>query len=243
MPESKTKMKNVAILLAGGNGNRMQKTTKDKILEKVNGKSSVQRVVESFQSARVVDGYIVVYRDKEQKEAIKNIFKNCDISLEKVLFTKGGSERYLSVFNGLTAAPKNTKYVWIHDCARSLIRPESLKLLKEPLYKEGAAVLCHQVKDSIKRVFTEENKTRLTDVKRENLLAMETPQAFAYENIMEAYKLAIESGIKATDDVGFYDQKGKNIQPVINPFPNPKLTTPEDILYFEFLLTRTTSES
>jgi len=237
--ESKTKMRSVAILLAGGSGSRMKNATKDKILEQICGKTSIQRVLESFESAKVVESYIFVCKDSKQRECIEHIVQKCLNSKNKVTYTTGGSERYLSVYNGLRAISEKTEWVWIHDCARSLIHKDSLVALKDPLEKQGASVLCHPVKDSIKRI----NGSLLEDVKRENLLAMETPQAFSYSDILQAYSKAIEKGLTATDDVGIYEQTGKNIHPVINPYPNPKLTTPEDIHYFEFLLNRNTPES
>lgn len=237
--ESKTKMRSVAILLAGGSGNRMKNATKDKILEEICGKSSIQRVLESFKSAKVVSSYIFVYKDLEQRECIEQIVQKCSIPTENIAYAVGGSERYLSVHNGLQAIPETTEWVWIHDCARSLIHKDSLIALKAPLEKHGASVLCHPVKDSIKRI----KGSLLEDVKRDDLLAMETPQAFAYKDIFEAYNTAIKKGLEATDDIGIYEQTGKSVHPVINPYPNPKLTTPEDIHYFEFLLNRNTPES
>jgi len=233
MKVGKTKIKNAVILLAGGSGRRMGNAVGDKVLARIAGKSLFERVLESFKQAEISDHYIVVYRDRTQRDALQRIAEQWQPGTE-VTFVEGGKERLNSVYHALTSLPQEAfERVWIHDCARGLIHPESLKLLADALRNSDAAVLAHRVKDSIKQ---EQNDGLLKDVPRERLWAMETPQCFAPESITQAYKAAIDEGMAATDDVGIYERTGKPVVLVENQHNNQKLTTETDLAYFEFLL-------
>ncbi|MBN2069757.1 MAG: 2-C-methyl-D-erythritol 4-phosphate cytidylyltransferase [Opitutales bacterium] len=233
MKVGKTKIENAVILLAGGSGRRMGHAVEDKVLARIAGKSLFERVLESFKQAEISNHYSVVYRDAEQRDALKRIAEHSQPGMQ-VSFVEGGKERLNSVYNALISLPQETfERVWIHDCARGLIHSESLKLLVDALRNSDAAVLAHRVKDSIKQ---QQSDGLLKDVPRERLWAMETPQCFAQESITQAYKAAINEGMAATDDVGIYERTGKPVALVENPYNNPKLTTEADLAYFEFSL-------
>jgi len=46
-------------------------------------------------------------------------------------------------------------------------------------------------------------------------------------------------GIRITDDAAAVELLGRPVAIVENPRPNPKLTTPADLAYLEFLVTNT----
>ena len=67
---------------------------------------------------------------------------------------------------------------------------------------------------------------------------METPQAFRYSLIYDAYAKIISSSQKITDDLAATESQSIPATFIENPIPNPKLTNPEDIAYLEFLRQR-----
>jgi len=67
---------------------------------------------------------------------------------------------------------------------------------------------------------------------------METPQVFAFDLIARAYARVHTRGRHITDDAAAVEQLGHPVALLENPHPNPKLTTPADLAYFEFLLTQ-----
>ncbi len=67
---------------------------------------------------------------------------------------------------------------------------------------------------------------------------METPQVFSRDLIARAYARVAKKGLAITDDAQAVEQLGHPIALLENPHPNPKLTTPADLAYVEYLLAR-----
>ena len=65
---------------------------------------------------------------------------------------------------------------------------------------------------------------------------METPQAFARELIDRAYARVEARGLRITDDAAAVESLGQPIALLENLHANPKLTTPADLAYLEFLV-------
>src|SRR5260221_6511492 len=86
------------------------------------------------------------------------------------VLVRGGRERQDSVANALAALPPDIAHVFIHDCARPLIRPEQLVALHKIVRRENAVVLAHRVTDTIKE---HSLSARLRTLDRPRLSAME----------------------------------------------------------------------
>lgn len=108
-------MKCTAIILAAGQGKRMNSSVQKQFLV-LQGKPLLYYSLECFQKSEEIDDIILV----TGKECIDFCKKEI---IELYGFTKvsavvsGGKERYDSVYAGLCAC-KNTDYVFIHDGAR-----------------------------------------------------------------------------------------------------------------------------
>jgi 2-C-methyl-D-erythritol 4-phosphate cytidylyltransferase len=133
----------------------------------------------------------------------------------------------------LAALPADIEHVFIHDCARPLIRPSQLVALHKIVRRERAVVLAHRVIDTIKEHRAE---GRLRTLPRERLWAMETPQVFARDLIVRAYDRITARRKRVTDDAQAVEQLGHAVALLENPFPNPKLTMPADLGYLEYLI-------
>lgn len=223
------------ILLAGGSGTRMGVAAADKILVPIAGKSAFRRSLEAFRAARLADRVIVVTRDPAQEKALEAEASTIGQTLYCV---RGGKERQDSVRNGLAATTPGSQLVFIHDCARALIHPESLLLVAAAAQRDGAAVLARPVSDTIKRVpdsITGLSQIPLEDLDRSRLWAMETPQVFRRDWIHRAYNALTHA---VTDDAAAAVTAGYGVTIVQNPHPNPKLTHPEDLSFCSWLLER-----
>lgn len=226
-----------AILLAAGSGSRMNGAVNDKVLAPLGGRAVFSYSAAAFMQSAVADLYVVVYRDQRQMMEL-----SAHAPTPSVL-VHGGRERQDSVMNALAALPADIAHVFIHDCARPLIRPEQLVALHKIVRREQAVVLAHRVVDTIKEHIvsssaTGEEQVRLKTIDRSRLWAMETPQVFARELIARAYARVQHRGLHITDDAQAVEQLGEPIALLENPHPNPKLTTPADFEYLEFLLGR-----
>lgn len=218
-----------AILLAAGAGSRMQGAVGDKVLAMLAGRPIFGHSASAFMQSAVADLYVVVYRDQRQ------MLELSALAPTPSLLVRGGRERQDSVTNALAALPADIEYVFIHDCARPLIRPEQLVALHKIVRREAAVVLAHRVTDTIKE---HRDDARLRTLDRSRLWAMETPQVFARELIVRGYDRVHARELRVTDDAQAVEQLGHPIALLENTLPNPKITTPADLDYLAFLLAR-----
>ena len=231
-------MSSIAILLAAGSGQRMQGQVEDKILAPINGQPALVYSLKAFDRSCVINSYLIVYRDEIQKKAIEAIIAAHGFGHLEIQVVLGGAERQLSVMKALNAIDENCDYVFIHDCARPCITTEAIKDVYSAVQEDQAASLAHPVVDTIKRTEAadELHKLSLEDLDRSRVWAMETPQAFAFKNILKAYQNVIKKKLTITDDTAALASIGLKTTLVPNKHPNPKLTTPIDLAYIEHLL-------
>lgn len=222
------------ILLAAGRGSRMGGSVGDKVLAPLAGKPVFSHSAAAFAASGVADLYVVVGRDQRQ------LLQLSACAPTPALLVLGGHERQDSVAAALAALPPDIAFVFIHDCARPLVRPELLVALLKIVQTEHAVVLAHRVTDTIK----EHRKSgRLRDLPRETLWAMETPQVFARDLIVRAYTRVQAKGRRVTDDAAAVEGLRHPVALLENPHPNPKLTLPSDLAWCELLLAESPNPS
>jgi len=232
-------MANAAILLCAGSGTRMRGRVADKVLAPLAGRPVFWHSLKAFVDSGLITHAVIVFRDNQQRIALEDIIAESDTGGIEFAWSTGGKERQDSVFNGLTEASLLVDYVFIHDCARPMVRPDNIRELHRAVIEDKAAVLAHRVADTIKRAAGSQRSLthrRLKDVPRSNLWAMETPQVFYRELIMDCYRRLRFDNESVTDDTAAVSREGHSVTLVENPWPNPKLTTPADLPYLEFLL-------
>jgi 2-C-methyl-D-erythritol 4-phosphate cytidylyltransferase len=233
-------MSNAAIMLCAGRAARMRGVVADKVLAPLAGRPVLSYSLQAFLEAVVVDYFVFVVRDAAQMAGVTAVLAKTGVPLGQVAFTAGGAERQDSVFHGLQSTPSEIEHVFIHDCARPLISPSSLRALAAAVQADGAAVLAHRVTDTIKQAplsaGAKLRRLKLRDLQRETLWAMETPQVFTRKLITEAYTKVRAKKLRVTDDVAAAALLGHPATLVENPSPNPKLTHPEDFAWAELLL-------
>jgi 2-C-methyl-D-erythritol 4-phosphate cytidylyltransferase len=222
-------MRNAAILLAAGSGKRMQGVVDDKILAPLGDKPIFAFSAAAFIESGVADLYAIVCRDQRQLAELSAFAPTPSV------FVRGGKERQDSVLNALQALPDSVEYVFIHDCARPFVRAEQLVALLKIVRRENAAALAHRVTDTIKQ---HSDDGRLKSLDRSRLWAMETPQVFSRKLIVKAYRHVVEKELRVTDDAAAVEALRHPVALLENPHANPKLTTPADLAYFEYLLAR-----
>lgn len=218
-----------AILLAAGSGTRMQGAVEDKVLAPLAGRPVFSWSASAFMQSAIADLYVIVYRDQRQMMELSAYAPTPSVLVH------GGRERQDSVTAALAALPADIEHVFIHDCARPLIRAEQLVGLHKIVRKEQAVVLAHRVTDTIKE---HRDDAKLRTLDRSRLWAMETPQVFSRDLICRAYAKVEAKKLRITDDAQAVEALGHPIALLENTSPNPKLTTPADLPYLEFLLQR-----
>lgn len=226
------KLHTTAIVLAAGQGKRMQsKVHKQYLL--IQDKPVLYYSLQAFESSFIDDIVLVVGKDEEeycQKEII-----------EKYGFTKirivvaGGKERYHSVANGIKAISWQCDYIFIHDGARPFINEEILLRVYEQVKKSKACVVGMPVKDTVK--IADEAGFVESTPNRARVWQIQTPQVFEAQLITEAYERLLTEevqlmaeGVAITDDAMVVEYFTKlPVKLVEGSYQNIKITTPEDL--------------
>lgn len=146
-----------------------------------------------------------------------------------VILCEGGPTRQESVYNGLQHALPGI--VVIHDAARCLTRPKLVSSCIDSarLYNSGVAAI--PIRDTVLHILDGGNV--VIPLPRNEMLRIQTPQAFAFPAILEAYEQAREEGRTATDDSTLFGAAGNAVRFVRGHANNRKLTTPDDLAWLE----------
>lgn len=148
---------------------------------------------------------------------------------------EGGKERQDSILNALqTSACAAAEVILVHDAVRPFITPDFVQHIVEAAWQHGAAIPGLMPKETIKEM--SEVGTVRTTHERSQLRAIQTPQGFRREIIVEAYRKAYREGFLGTDDASVVEFAGYPVHIVPGREKNIKITTPLDFQWGEFLL-------
>lgn len=150
-----------------------------------------------------------------------------------VLVVAGGNSRQESVRAGLRALSQPADLVAVHDGVRPLMDPDLLERTFASAWQHGAATAAVPLKDTVKLV---ESGWVESTPPRARLRAVQTPQAFRRDLLVQAHDQAAADGWEATDDASLVERAGHNVAIIEGTYSNIKITTPEDLLVAEALL-------
>jgi 2-C-methyl-D-erythritol 4-phosphate cytidylyltransferase len=128
------------------------------------------------------------------------------------------------------------EFVAVHDAARPLVRPDLIERVFATARTEGGAACAAPVIDTLKRADRERVVTG--GVERAGLFAVETPQIFRRELLIQAYEVVIRQALEVTDEISAVEKIAGRIVLVPNDEPNFKITYPADLALAEFILER-----
>ena len=152
----------------------------------------------------------------------------------------GGESRADSVLAGLQALPDEVRaddFVLVHDAARPNLAFADLdQLIERGRADPVGAILAAPVRDTLKRAGNEGGIDRTEP--RERLWRALTPQMFRRLQLSQALEKARAAGIDVTDESMAMERKGARPLLIEGREDNIKITTPADLAYFEFLLSR-----
>lgn len=141
---------------------------------------------------------------------------------------EGGISRQESVYKGLlTLEDKNIAYVLVHDGARPWVSDEVIASVLKVTKKYGAAVPAIPVTDTQKE--TDETGKIIRHLRRDRLVAVQTPQGFRFEALLYAHRKACSDGNIYTDDSEIYAQYCAPVYICSGERENKKITYREDL--------------
>ena len=220
-----TNMKAAAIVVAAGSSTRMGF---DKLTAPLAGRPLVCWSLQAIQDCPEISRAVLVCAPERIEEftAIVRAFPK----FSRVV--TGGAERSASVLNGLLAHSENPPdFVAVHDAARPLATPALFTQILASAQNLGAASAAHPVADSLHRA--RPNGLLQQTLPRQNLFAMETPQAARFTDLLAAIRA---HGSGATDEVGALIAAGIHPFPVVHGAPNFKITHSADLPVAEEIL-------
>lgn len=212
-----------AIILAAGKSSRMG-TGVDKAFLSLVNRPVVAWSLMAFERASRVDRIVLVVR-KDQIVASKAVAKMFGISKLQTVVA-GGTRRQESVAAGLAVCEPDTRTVLVHDGARPCVTPELVDEMVATVQRCPAAAPGHPVSDTLKHCA--KGLTVTKTVPRERLWEVQTPQAFQYQALRDAYR-KLDPKTEVTDDCQVVELAGVPVKIVETFAPNVKLTTPADM--------------
>ena len=129
------------------------------------------------------------------------------------------------------ALPFTEGLVAIHDGVRPFVSEKVIQSSFEEAAKSGSAIPVVSLKDSLRKVNAGGESTFQ---ERTNFRLVQTPQTFQVERLMQA--IAVEELEIFTDDATVYEYQGWAVTLIEGNAENIKLTTPEDLVFAEFLM-------
>jgi len=233
-----------AILLAAGSGSRMQGEIEDKLLHPIGSSNAFSLCFRSFLELSEIDYLIITYKTVTQLERLQNSWDKLSATVQEahekqVLWVQGGKERQDSVYAGLLAFPDEITHVLVHDCARPFIRTQTILDCVHEVASGRAITVARPLKDTL-RLRTENVEKPLTPgatktLNRSNHWLMETPQGAPKSWLIEGLERAKNENIALTDDMAAVELLGHPVGLLEPNYPNPKITTPDDFAYAQFL--------
>ena len=204
----------------------------DKLFVAIAGKPVIAHAIDAFEKANSVCAIIVVAREDRHRDLEKLVRDQNWKKIQSVV--AGGEHRQDSVRAGLEQLSEDARYVAVHDAARPLVTAEQIERVYQACCEQGAAALADPITDTLKRADVDLVVSESVD--RHQLFAMQTPQIFARELLIEAYETVTAKNILVTDEVSAVECLGRKVVLVPNEDFNFKITYPRDFPLAEFAI-------
>ncbi|WP_128294074.1 bifunctional 2-C-methyl-D-erythritol 4-phosphate cytidylyltransferase/2-C-methyl-D-erythritol 2,4-cyclodiphosphate synthase [Afifella aestuarii] len=219
-PRSSARPRYAALIVAAGRGHRSGLGL-PKQYAKIGGMAVLRRTLLAFQEAAEIDVIRCVIHPDDRALYDEAVAGLSGIG-EPIA---GGATRQISVRLGLEAlSDERPEIVLIHDAARAFVSRELIARMTTSTDDKTGAVPTLALSDSLKHV---EDGVVLGTIERSSCRAVQTPQAFPFQPILDAHRAAAERD-DLTDDAAVAEAAGLHVRSVEGDERNIKLTTSED---------------
>ena len=220
-------MKKIAVIVAGGSGQRMGVSTPKQFLllkDKPLLWHTIQAFIQAFSDIQLV--LVLPQEHLATGKEIADTFPTANIHT-----TTGGVTRFHSVKNGLTLLDTTNAIVFVHDGVRCLLTPDLIKRCYEQALAKGSAIPAVAATDSI-RIVTADERSIVAD--RTKVRIIQTPQTFKSEILLPAFDQAYQASF--TDEATVAEAFGNEVYLIEGEYNNLKITRPIDLLVAEKIL-------
>lgn len=228
---------NIALLIAGGSGNRMGQDIPKQFMH-VDGCPVIIRTMKCFQSHPDIDGIAVVCL-KGWETVLQAYANQYNIDKLKWIFP-GGNSGMESIHNGIYGLKAkgcdDEDLVLIHDSVRPLLSQDIISNNIATCKAYGYAITGIQCREAI--LESEDGFSSTTSIPRDKLIRTQTPQTFRLGNIINVHEEAKQKGI--ADSVAsctlIAEVGGREMHIVPGSEKNIKITTVEDLEILKALI-------
>ncbi len=218
-------MKRYSIIVAGGNGQRMN-TELPKQFLLLNFKPVIMHSIKKFFDC---DAEIIVVLPQQHLNFWEELKLKYNFKIPHKVIA-GGTTRCESVFNGLQLVEDYNSIVAVHDAVRPLISETIIIKLFAVAEEKGNAIPAIEMRDSIRKISGSQNK----QVNRDDFCIVQTPQVFKTEILKGAFEKTGNRNF--TDEASLVESSGVKINIEKGEQRNIKITFPEDLILAEALL-------
>lgn len=228
---------NIALIFAGGSGNRMHTKSRPKQFLEYNGKPIIIYTLELFDNHPMIDGIVVVCIES-WIPFLEKMLKKFEIN-KVVRIVKGGTTGQESIYHGLVAAEqvscdKDDTIVLIHDGVRPLITEETITDNINTVRENGNCITCIPATETF---IVKQEDGSLEIPTRANSLIARAPQSFILKDIIAVHRKAIDEGRNDyIDSCTMMSHYGYKMHTIIGPMENIKITTPTDYFIFKAMV-------
>ena len=216
-----------AIVVAAGRGNRFGGPI-PKQYRSLAGQPVLRYAVEALLRSGEFAGAVVAIHPDD-----RSLYDRAVAGLDLLPPVEGGAERQGSVLAALERlAPLEPERVLVHDGARPMLEPVVTARVLAGLDAADGAIAALPVTDSVKRA--SEHGEIVASLDRVRLWRAQTPQGFRFVPFLAAHRLL--RGASLGDDAAVAEKAGLRVQLVMGSEENLKITTEEDLLRAERLL-------
>lgn len=208
-----SRMRSAALLAAAGSGERLGRGPKAFLT--LGGRTLLERAVACLSA--IVDEVVVAVPGGDEGRARELV--------PGVRVVQGGSDRQQTVLALVQAT--DAGLVLVHDVARPFLERAVGERVLEAARRVGAASTARPVADTLVDAASGRG------VDRDRLRAVQTPQAFSRDLLLEAHRSAVGANRRGTDDASLVRALGRTVELVEGSPWLFKLTAPGDVAFAE----------
>ncbi len=226
-----------AILPAAGLGTRMGAETPKQFLE-LDGVPLVIFTLRRLTASEAITDFFIATRPEEVVPLTERVAR--EGFHRPVRVVHGGGTRQESVACALAEVPADTEIVLVHDAVRPFVTREQIDRVIAEARARGAAILGIPAIDTVKEVkrasLPKDVALVTATIPRERIVLAQTPQAFSYRLLAEAFARAQQEGVTASDEAVLVERLGNDVHVVLGSERNIKITRPADMDLARFYL-------
>ena len=226
---------NVAVIFAGGRGDRLSHHSRPKQFLEFRGKPIVVYTIEVFQHIQEVDAIVVACLE-DWIPYLRSQVEKYDLT-KVVDIVPGGRTGQDSIYNGLVCAKQHfpeDSMVLIHDGVRPLAMEKTIIECIEVAKEKGNSIVCVPAMETI---VTKKADGSMEVPDRDSVLMVRAPQCFVLKDVLEVHQKALAEGRHDfVDTCSMMNHYGYKLHTIMGTAENIKITTPADYFMFKAII-------